>query len=245
MSSQPWFFAPPEDWTGDAVLLPADESHHALRVLRVAPMDVITVTDGHGAVARCGVSGEEQGRLRAEVLERTQRDPLRPRIVVYQGAAKGSKLDDVVEKLGELGVAEMWAFESERSVVRWDAKKVARLAERWSAIGRSVSKQSRNPYSIEAGAGLSWTELIRRVSKEHMSITLWEEASLPMRAALHGMADRIAVVVGPEGGFTREEAEALADAGSPLVSMGPRILRTENAALVAASALAFHFGLVG
>ena len=66
-----------------------------------------------------------------------------------------------------------------------------------------------------------------------------------MRTALHGPADRLAIVVGPEGGLTRDEAEALADAGGQLVSLGPTILRTENAPVVAASAVLYHYGLIG
>lgn len=246
MSTPPWFFAPPENWKPNEVTLDADESHHALRVMRIAPPDVITVFDGKGTVARCAAAHVEKDRLLvAELLERDDRRILRPEIVVYQGAAKGTKLDDVVERLAELGVGELWAYESERSVVRWDRSKVERLGERWRAIARSAAKQSRNPFMLRAGAGVSWTELLRRVSREPLAIVLWEEAMLPLRTALSGAADRVALVVGPEGGLTRAEAEQLADAGGQLVSLGPRILRTENAPVVAASALLYHYGLIG
>ena len=76
-------------------------------------------------------------------------------------------------------------------------------------------------------------------------MVLWEEAPLPLRTALHRPPERIALVVGPEGGFTREEAEALADAGGQLVSLAPRILRTENAPIVSAAAVLYHYGLIG
>jgi 16S rRNA (uracil1498-N3)-methyltransferase len=78
-----------------------------------------------------------------------------------------------------------------------------------------------------------------------LAIVLWEEADIPLRTALVGGAERIALVVGPEGGLAREEAEALADAGAQLASLGPHILRTEHAPVVAASALMFHYGLIG
>lgn len=245
MSNQPWFFAPRDRWNSNRVVLPSDESHHAVKVLRVSPPDVVTVFDGEGRVGRCAITSADPARLEAEVLEAEEVPPVTPQIVVYQGAAKSGKLDDVVERLAELGVAEMWAFDSERAVARWDPKKAERLSERWAGIARSAAKQSRNAHLMRAGAGLSWTELLRRVSKEPMAITLWEGASLPMRTILHGAAERVALVVGPEGGLTREEAEMLADAGAPLVSLGPRILRTENAALVAASAVLYHFGAIG
>ena len=102
--SDRWFYAPGSAWSEGEVALPADESHHATRVLRVAPPDVITVTDGEGRVARCAVRSIAQ-HVTAEILERRDVRPLKPRVIVYQGAAKGSKLDDVVEKLAELGVA--------------------------------------------------------------------------------------------------------------------------------------------
>ena len=92
---------------------------------------------------------------------------------------------------------------------------------------------------------MSWSELVRRVTKEPFTIVLWEEASLPLRTSLSGLTDRVALVIGPEGGLSREEAEALADAGAQLTSLGPTILRTENAPVVAVSALLFHYGLIG
>lgn len=245
MPAAPWFFAPRENWTTTEVELPVDESHHALKVMRIAPPDVVTVTDGKGVVARCAAARIEKERLVAEVLETTEHRRPRPEIVVYQGAAKGHKVDDVVERLAELGTAEVWVYESSRSVVKWDRAKVRKLDERWAAIARSVVKQSRNPYLLQAGGGLSWTELLRRLAREPLAIVLWEEAMLPLRTALSGHAERIALVIGPEGGLAPEEAEHLADAGAQLVSLGPQILRTQNAPVVTVSALLYHYGLIG
>lgn len=241
----PWFVAPEQDWHEGSIRLPEEESHHALKVLRVSPPDVITITDGRGTVARCSAARVEDGCLVAEILDVEQRRRLRPEIVVYQGAAKGHKLDDIVERLAELGVRETWVYQSERSVVRWDESKHARLAERWRAIARSAAKVSRNAYEMDTGSPLSWSELIRRVAREDFSIALWEEASLPVRAALVAEAERVALVVGPEGGLGRAEAESLADAGAQLTSLGPLILRTETAPVVAAAAVLYHYGLIG
>jgi len=241
----PWFIAGPEEWTAAEVRLPADESHHALRVMRITPPDVITVTDGRGTVARCAASRLEGDLLVAEILEREQRRRPKPELVIYQGVPKGSKGDAVVERLGELGAGEVCFFDSARAVSKWTSEKAMRSTQRWEHLARSASKQSRNPFLMATGGVVSWTELLRRIAKEPFTIVLWEEASLPMRTALSGPTDRIALVTGPEGGLTREEAEGLADAGGQLVSLGPTILRTENAALVAASALLYHYGLVG
>lgn len=225
--------------------MPPDESHHALRVMRISPPDVLTVTDGNGVVARCSASRADSDVLVAEVLERQEHRRLRPEVALYQGAAKGHKNDDVVERVAELGVGEVFVYESRRSVARWNRDKVEKLNDRWAAIARSAAKQSRNPFTLQARAGVSWTELLRLLSKEPLVVVLWEDAMLPLRTALGGPADRVALVVGPEGGLERDEAEQLADAGGQLVSLGPRILRTENAPVVATAALLYHYGLIG
>ena len=222
-----------------------DESHHAADVLKVAPPDVITVTDGAGKIARCAVREVSAGRVVADVLEAEDCRRLTPEIAVYQGVAKGRKLDETVEKLAELGAAEFWAFSSQRAVVDWDAQKIAKVTERWRAIGRSATKVARSPFATRIGGVASWTELVRRVAKEEYAVVLWEEASFPLRTALVEGAQRIALIVGPEGGLARPEAEALADAGAQLVSLGPRIFRTENAGVVATASLLYHYGLIG
>ena len=241
----PWFVAEPDRWSDDIVTLDEEESHHATNVLRVTPPDVITITDGRGRVARCSVESSAGEGLVARILEVAHVRKPRPEIVVYQGAAKGSKVDSAIERLAELGVAEVWVYTSSRSVVDWDAPKIDRLAQRWRAITKSAAKQSRNPYMPRAGGGLSFTELVRKIAREQLAIVLWEEASLPLRTAFGGEAERVALVIGPEGGLERTEAEALADAGAQLVSLGPLILRTENAPVVAATAVLFHYGLIG
>jgi 16S rRNA (uracil1498-N3)-methyltransferase len=226
-------------------VLAADEAHHAVKVLRLSPPDIVTVTDGAGTVARCAVAAIEGGTVLLEIVEKeTARRPP-PELVVYQGAAKGHKVDDVVEKLAELGVAETYAYESKRSVARWDEGKVARLDERWGAIARAAAKQSRNPFVMRAAAGLSWAAVVRRIVAEPAAVVLWEDATLPLRTALAPGPERVALLVGPEGGLEPAEAEALAGAGAQLVSLGPRILRTENAALVAVAALQYHYGVIG
>ena len=245
MTDGPWFFAPPNAWTDREIVLPDNESHHARKVLRIAVPDVITVTDGAGSVALCAASRVEEGRLVAEILERREHRRPKPNLVIYQGTPKGNKADEIVERLAQLGVAEVWFYESTRTVAKWSGEKVARSTDRWTTLARGAATQSRNAFTLQAGGGLSWTELVRRVAREDLAVVLWEEASLPMRTALTGMTERLALIVGPEGGLAREEADQLADSGALLVSLGPTILRTEVAPVVAASALLYHYGILG
>jgi 16S rRNA (uracil1498-N3)-methyltransferase len=241
----PWFIAEPERWADDTIVLDEEESHHALKVLRVKPPDIVSVTDGRGRVARCAAEEVKGKNLVVRPLEVTNHRRARPEVVVYQGAARSAKVDSAVERLTELGVAEVWVYSSKRSVVDWDEEKLANLTRRWRSIVRSATKQSRSPWIPRAGGGVSFTELRRKIAQEPCAVVLWEEASLPLRTAFVSEADRIALVVGPEGGLERGEAEDLADAGAQLVSLGPRILRTENAPIVAATSVLYHYGLIG
>jgi 16S rRNA (uracil1498-N3)-methyltransferase len=240
-----WFLAPPAAWSEGRIVLPPKESHHALRVLRLRRGHEVTVSDGVGSVARCVIEQTDGDRVIASVLERDLRPHARPSLVVFQGAAKRGKNDAVVERLAEIGVSEAWIYESRRSVVKWDSVKSERLAARWDAIAQAAAKQSRNPYVMKTAAPVAWTELVRRVRSESRAVVLWEEATMPLRDALGAPTERIALVVGPEGGLAVDEANELAAAGAALVSLGPNVLRTENAALVAAAAIGYHFGLLG
>lgn len=240
-----WFVAGPQRWTESAIELDADESRHAAAVLRLQIGDEIVVADGRGAAARCSVARIDPGRVVAAIESVERRASRSPELCVFQGAAKHAKVDDVVERLAEIGAAEISIFESARSVVRWDEPKRARLAQRWAAIARAAAKQSRNPFVAATGPPLSWDELAARAVAEDAVLVLWEEATEPLRAALGPAPPRIALVVGPEGGMTPAEAAELAAAGGRLVSLGPTVLRTENAALVAAAAVLYHYGAIG
>ena len=245
MTAEPWFVAEPGDWAPDRVLLPPDESHHALSVLRLEMADPCCVTDGAGVVARGALAGLDGGRATVSILERAQHARPRPEMVVYQGAATRHKIDDVIERLAELGIAEVVVFRSARAVARWDERKHERMQQRWRAIARAAAKQSRSPFVLRPSGVISWDALVRAVGAEPEALVLWEEASAPLRTGLGRASERIALVVGPEGGLTVDEAGALAEANARLVTLGPRILRTENAAFAAASALLWHHGLFG
>jgi 16S rRNA (uracil1498-N3)-methyltransferase len=226
------------------VHLPAEEAHHATRVLRLRQGHEVAVIDGAGRVARAVLEEGRDGGLAASILEVTTHPRTAPALAVYQGAAKGNKIDGLTERLGALGVAELRVFRSQRSVVSWNAPRRARLAERWQARARSAAKQSRNPWFMTTGPPLEWPELISCVAREDAAVVLWEEADSPLRAALDTRT-RVALVVGPEGGISPGEAGELEAAGARLASLGPRILRTEDAAVVGVTGVLWHFGAIG
>lgn len=238
------FFVAPDAIAGDVVTITGDEAHHAARVLRVRPGEAITVADGSGRFLDAVVSDVDD-EVRADVLKETFIEAPRPRVTLYQALTKGDKLDEVVQKATEVGVARIVPFEAERSVVTWDARKRAKARERWEAVARSAAKQCRAPrLTIIEDVADHATAALRT---EGRVLALHEaDDATPLRHALAGPApDALSVVVGPEGGFADAEIEALREGGAEVVWLGPRILRTETAGPVAAAIVAYVYGDLG
>ncbi|MEA2486055.1 MAG: rRNA (uracil1498-N3)-methyltransferase [Actinomycetota bacterium] len=203
------------------------------------------MTDGNGTVARCAMDGVTDRRLAVSIIEQRHERRPQPEIVLYQAAPKGAKMDEIVERSAELGVAELCVFGSTRTVVRWRGDKLNQLAARWQGKARSAAKQSRDPFVMRTGPAMGWSEMLDQIRHEPFAMTLWEDGSVGLRELLPATAKRVALVVGPEGGLTSEEAAELAGAGAASVSLGPRIFRTEMASVAATAALLWHYGLIG
>jgi 16S rRNA (uracil1498-N3)-methyltransferase len=233
------FFAP--DVSGDLVRLEDDEARHAVRVLRVRPGEEITISNGAGEVVRAVVT-EAGTTVSAEVKERRSEPPPRPAIHVFAAIPKAGKLDLVVQKLTELGVEVIQPFPAARSVARWDAKKAAAQTARLTAISREAAKQSRRAWLAEVRSPVA----LEAIELPEATFVLDEEAVIRLSVALPREApETIGLVVGPEGGFDREEVAALRARGVAPVSLGPLILRTETATLVAATVASVRYERLG
>lgn len=222
---------------GEHVVIEGDDAHHAVRVLRLSAGERVTVSDGAGTVA-AGVVVEAGRRLTVEVTSRrtVSREP--PRLVVVQGIPKAGKFEQIVQKLTELGVDEIVPLRAHRSVARWDTG--AKL-ERLRAIGREAAKQSRRAWlpTIADPVDLSGAP------RASLALALHEEAALRLSGALPAeLPTEVSVFIGPEGGFDPQEMALLAGIAVP-VSLGPQILRTETAALVACALILGHYGRIG
>jgi 16S rRNA (uracil1498-N3)-methyltransferase len=233
----PHFFA--GDVSGDRIVLSGDDAHHAVKALRITPGEIITVSNGEGEVVTARVV--EAGRtLEAEVTARDRVPPSRPRIVVYQALAKHPKLDTVVARLAELGVAEIIPFAGARSVARWDPNKEKAQHVRLNEIAIQAAMQSRRPYLPRVGT------LVRLHDIPAGALVLHEEASERLNAALPaGAPEEVILVVGPEGGLDPEEVSALTKRGGVAVSLGAGVLRTETAAFAGVCVALVRYGILG
>jgi 16S rRNA (uracil1498-N3)-methyltransferase len=219
------------------------EGRHAATVRRLRPGERLDVTDGAGGVLVCEVAAVRREELDCRVLERTGHAPPTPRVVVAQALAKGDRGELAVELLTEVGVDEIVPWAAARAVVRWTGDRGVRSHARWSATAVEAAKQSRRlhwPLVAPLAATPTVAERLRAAS---LALVLDEQATaaLPIelgrRLAAGPPPAEIMLVVGPEGGVAGDELAAFVAAGALPVRLGPTVLRTSTAGVVAAAVL--------
>ncbi len=172
------------------------------------------------------------------VLSRRSEPEPYPRVTLVQGIPKASKLEVVVQKLTEIGVDAIVPVRTERSVASaGGANRVARLR----AVAREAAKQARRAWLPEIPDPITLAE----VTFPGLALVFHEEAKVRLTAALVDGVGDVTLFVGPEGGFTPEEAVDLAARGAVVVSLGPQILRTETAAIVGCALVMARYGRLG
>lgn len=220
----PRFFVPAA--TSDAEFeLPKGEIDKIRRVLRLSAGAQIAVLPGDGSLIECEFLGHAARPVR---VHWPASEPNR-QVTIAQALPKGDKLDEIVRACTEIGVTRFILFASERTVVRWDAKKAADRLSRLQTIAREaaeVSFRTKLP-SLEFAGSLA--EVLQH---EPGAIVLSEVEGLPRRFGAD--AERVTVVVGPEGGWSPTELTTIGNRGATL---GPRVLRVDHAAPAAAALL--------
>jgi 16S rRNA (uracil1498-N3)-methyltransferase len=233
----------------DDVVVVTDEDHRYLtRVLRLVVGDTLVIFDGVGVEAVARITRVGPRALELKVEERRPAPASdRPEVTLIQALTKGDKLDLVVQKATELGVARVIPVTSARSVPRLEAMRALGRRARWQKIAREAARQSGRADVPEIEPVTALTTVVAAAAKDAFKLMLWEGAR---QHGLRGVLPappiaRVVIAVGPEGGFAGEEVEAARAAGFVTVGLGPRILRTETASLVTLSILGFALGDLG
>jgi 16S rRNA (uracil1498-N3)-methyltransferase len=236
-----------EPVSGGAVRVTGRDLHHLRDVLRLAPGAEIAVADPSGAQAVARVVGVDAEEAVAEVV-RTLPEPRLPDLTLLQGLSRGPKMDLVVQKATELGVRRIVPVAMHRSVVKLSGGDGAGKAVRWRRIAEEAAKQAQRTTLPAVDEPVRFEELPALLDAFDAVLVPWEASDgIGIPEALAGFAEtaRVAVLVGPEGGITPEEASVLAAHGARLVSLGPTILRTETAAIVSLALASAALGGLG
>jgi 16S rRNA (uracil1498-N3)-methyltransferase len=240
------FYIRPEAVVGERVIFDADESRHLARVLRLGPGALITAVDGLGhaltvKLTRVGTRVAEGDILGRDAL--ATESPLA--LTLVQSLPKGDKLELIIRMATELGVARVVPVLSTRGIARADDERQMGRLVRWRRVAREAAKQSGRSVIPEVTRPLPLREWLTQ-PRSGLLVCLWEEAMRPAATVLpDGPVERATLVVGPEGGFTEEEALGLQSAGAIIAGLGPRILRTETAGPIGIALLQARYGDLG
>lgn len=230
---------------GDTFSLPERAAHYVRDVLRMRVGDPLEVFDGEGLLVITELIDVDEDGVDVRVVEATRGAPGKSplQLALYQAIPKGDRWDWILEKTCELGLSRVVPVESARTIVKVEESKQDKKLEQWRRIVAGAARQSQRTvipevapsHSFkEAMAQASFTEALHLVATPHGEredfASLWDETT---------SSSSLSLWIGPEGGWTDHEVEALLDAGARPLSLGPRVLRTETAAITAV-ALAQH-----
>jgi 16S rRNA (uracil1498-N3)-methyltransferase len=226
---------------GATVAFERGDAHKIVHVLRLEPGDGIRVIDSSGSEFDATIAGDAHNvlaRIGSRVPRHTDAHPVR--LTLAQAIPKGQKMEFVIEKASELGVTALLPFTSERTVVRdFGTNKI----ERWRRVAKSSAEQSGRRQILDVADPLAFSQLLERFAAYDAVLFPWEASEpAPLRTSLPPVlngARRVLAVIGPEGGFSHDEASAAEGAGASVISLGPRILRTETAGLYLAAVIDF------
>jgi 16S rRNA (uracil1498-N3)-methyltransferase len=242
----PRFFVSGPLVAGEIAPLPDDVVRH-VHVLRLQTGDAITLFDGTGGEynARLLEIGKRAASAHTEAF--SDRDAEPPyRVTLAQGVAGGDKMDWLIEKAVELGVASVIPLTAERGVVRLSGERAMRRQTHWQALARAACEQcgrNRVPEIAPAQDLDKWLDSLPPAQDGELRLLLSPRAELGF-ASLPATppAAPVTFAIGPEAGFSPAEETSIADAGFVTLGLGPRVLRTETAGIAVLAALAARWG---
>ncbi len=239
----------------DTIEIAGSDAHHLMHVMRAKAGDEVVVVDDEGAVARMEMVGFSSAAVTLRLVERLAADTESPAAIVLAPCLlKSDKMELVVQKAVELGTVGVMPLASHNCVARYDAKKAAAKVARWQKIADEAAKQCGRTALLTVEPVTTLTAFLDQFAAD--SAEADEPAELVfcyeneeqvsigerLRAA---RGRRIVLLIGPEGGFTLDEAQAIEAAGGHSVTLGPRILRAETAAIAALVVAQYEIGDLG
>ncbi len=219
-----------------------EAANHISRVLRLRTGDALTLFDDRGGEYAARIEEFRIGAVMVTVGDRSttiRESPLS--LTLAQGVSRGERMDWVVQKATELGVTRIIPVLTERTVVRLDEKQADRKLSHWKGIVIAACEQSGRDRIPAVDAPLTLTEFLEGADRCAMRVMLSPAAGLSI-AGLTPPEAGVVVLIGPEGGLAEAEQQSALTAGFVAVRLGPRVLRTETAAVAALTLLQHRFG---
>lgn len=236
--SLPVFFASaPLPQVGETTELTGPEARHAVTVKRIGPGELIQLIDGAGRWAEIEVT-ETVGKdhLTGVVLTAGECERPDPYVIVVQALPKAERSELAVDLATQAGADEIIPWQAARCIAKWQGAKRSKGVQKWQSAAAAAAKQSRRVTVPEVWEPVSTAQLAQLIDG-HTAVVLHEEASQPLAQLAPGFSGTVFLIVGPEGGIGDEEVALLRSAGAQPVVLGPQVLRTASAAMVALSVI--------
>lgn len=234
------FHAPPATINGESIELDGAESHHLARVLRLREGETVYAFDGVGNEWECAIATSHRTASRLTiirpVLERVE-SPLR--LTLAQALVKGEKFDLIVQKATELGVAKIVPLVTDFTAGRRSEERDETRSQRWQRIALEAVKQCRRRTLVTIERPVTLAELCRNLNEP--AFILSEKGGEPLPATIDP-AGALTMLIGPEGGWSAKELALATTNGLLPLHLGPRILRTETAAITAITLAQYRYG---
>jgi 16S rRNA (uracil1498-N3)-methyltransferase len=234
---------------GTRITLEDSAAAHVTRVLRLRAGEALTLFNGRGGEYAASIAQSSARQVTVTVGEHRAIERESPlAITLAQGVSRGERMDLVVQKATELGVTQLAPLMLERSVVRLDAQQALRRLNHWHAIAVAACEQSGRNRLPEVLSPATLREFLESSGSASAAAPAGTRRLLLSPAAERRLEDldapvgAVSVLIGPEGGLTENEQQAAHAAGFTAVRLGPRVLRTETAAIVALTLLQRQFG---
>ena len=222
---------------GEVIELTGDEGRHAVSVKRTGVGEQIELVDGHGTravITVTGVSGKDQ---LVGVVDCVVNEPVpRPTVTVVQALPKAARSELTVDLLTQAGVDVIVPWQAGRSVANWGKKQDKGLAK-WRAAARAAAKQSRRSRIPEITPVADQAAVVALIQAAPLALMLHEDTTGKITDQPVAQVDLVVLIIGPEGGISPAELDAFTTAGAHPVRLGPEVLRTASAGMVALAAL--------
>ena len=228
------FFVTPQQISGDKIRIEGGDVNHMKNVLRMKLHEKAEISDGESRTYLCEVEAYEEDVAVLHILEEMEADTEpASKLYLFQGLPKSDKMELIVQKAVELGVYQVIPVAMKRCVVKLDEKKADSKIKRWQGIAEAAAKQSKRGVIPTVAPVMSYAQAVKMASQMDLKLVPYELAE-GMEQTKHLIesvkpGQRIAIFIGPEGGFDPEEIRTATEAGIHPITLGKRILRTETA----------------
>lgn len=222
---------------GEVIELTGDEGRHAVSVKRTSVGEQIELVDGHGTRAVITVTGVSGKDRLTGVVDCAANEPApRPTVTVIQALPKAARSELTVDLLTQAGADVIVPWQAGRSVANWGKKQDKGLAK-WRAAARAAAKQSRRSRIPEITPVVDQAAVAALIQAAPLALMLHEDATGKITDQPVAQVDSVVLIIGPEGGISQAELDAFTAAGAHPVRLGPEVLRTASAGMVALAAL--------